>query len=182
MLATTANANLVLNGNFGSGDFNDWAQVGPGPDGVTTGAVDAISPLSGYTYFAIFGATGSEGGIQTTVATTVGSSYVFSFWLANNYGSSANDTISWNGTTVLAQNNPGPFGWTQYSYDVTATSTSTLIDFGFEQDQSYFGLAGVDVEPLVAPVPEPGTYFAGALMLLPFGVSGLRMLRKNRKA
>jgi hypothetical protein len=33
-----------------------------------------------------------------------------------------------------------------------------------------------------APVPEPSTYAAGAVMLLPFGISMLRMVRKTRKA
>jgi hypothetical protein len=31
-------------------------------------------------------------------------------------------------------------------------------------------------------VPEPTTMIAGALLLLPFGASTLRMLRKNRTA
>ena len=31
-------------------------------------------------------------------------------------------------------------------------------------------------------VPEPTTMIAGALLLLPFGASTLRMLRKNRAA
>lgn len=34
----------------------------------------------------------------------------------------------------------------------------------------------------VAPVPEPSTYIAGALLLLPFGASTIRKLRTNRKA
>ena len=34
----------------------------------------------------------------------------------------------------------------------------------------------------VVPVPEPTTVVAGALLLLPFGASTLRMLRKSRKA
>jgi Domain of unknown function (DUF4114) len=34
----------------------------------------------------------------------------------------------------------------------------------------------------VAPVPEPTTVIAGALLLLPFGASTLRILRKNRVA
>lgn len=34
----------------------------------------------------------------------------------------------------------------------------------------------------VRPVPEPSTYIAGALMLLPFGTSALRRLRALRKA
>ena len=39
-----------------------------------------------------------------------------------------------------------------------------------------------DGQHAVAPVPEPTTMIAGALLLLPFGASTLRMLRKSRKA
>jgi hypothetical protein len=42
------------------------------------------------------------------------------------------------------------------------------------------GDAYVQVEG--SPVPEPSTYLAGALLLLPFGVSTVRKLRKNRAA
>jgi hypothetical protein len=31
-------------------------------------------------------------------------------------------------------------------------------------------------------VPEPSTVFAGALMLLPLGVSAVRIMRKNRRS
>jgi hypothetical protein len=34
----------------------------------------------------------------------------------------------------------------------------------------------------VPPVPEPSTYLAGALLLLPFGASAIRVLRRNREA
>jgi hypothetical protein len=45
----------------------------------------------------------------------------------------------------------------------------------------------LSVSPAVVPgslavVPEPTTMIAGALLLLPFGASALRMLRKNRTA
>jgi len=43
----------------------------------------------------------------------------------------------------------------------------------------YNGYAPITVG---APVPEPTTMIAGALLLLPFGASTLRMLRKSRKA
>ncbi len=42
-------------------------------------------------------------------------------------------------------------------------------------------ITGVNQDFLV-PVPEPTTMIAGALLLLPFGVSTLRILRKNRVA
>jgi hypothetical protein len=40
----------------------------------------------------------------------------------------------------------------------------------------------IEFQTLAAPVPEPSTYVAGALLLLPFGASALRSLRKNRSA
>jgi hypothetical protein len=40
----------------------------------------------------------------------------------------------------------------------------------------------ITVGPYVAAVPEPTTIIAGALLLLPFGASTLRMLRKSRTA
>jgi hypothetical protein len=42
---------------------------------------------------------------------------------------------------------------------------------------------GSPIQPMlgmVAPVPEPSTIVAGALLLLPFGVSTLRIMRKNK--
>ena len=49
----------------------------------------------------------------------------------------------------------------------------------------YFDLGGsLEVEfnytPAVSSVPEPTTVIAGALMLLPFGASTMRSLRKKR--
>ena len=38
---------------------------------------------------------------------------------------------------------------------------------------------GTDAEVVTSPVPEPTTMIAGALLLLPFGVSTLRILRKK---
>ena len=32
------------------------------------------------------------------------------------------------------------------------------------------------------PIPEPSTWAAGAMLLLPFGISAARMLRKSRTA
>jgi len=42
--------------------------------------------------------------------------------------------------------------------------------------------AGQDMIWNLTPVPEPTTMIAGALLLLPFGASTIRFMRKNRKA
>ncbi len=40
----------------------------------------------------------------------------------------------------------------------------------------------INVQVYGTPVPEPSTVIAGALLLLPFGASTIRKLRKSRKA
>ena len=60
-----------------------------------------------------------------------------------------------------------------YNFTLTATDTST---------QTVLDTVDMTVVNGVAPVPEPTTVAAGALLLLPFGVSTLRKLRKNRAA
>ncbi len=51
---------------------------------------------------------------------------------------------------------------------------------GAGQDQIFISTASQ--AHVITPVPELSTIFAGALMLLPFGVSTLRIMRKNRMA
>jgi len=56
---------------------------------------------------------------------------------------------------------------------------------GLEIGNGGSGAGTANIESITvstAPVPEPTTMIAGALLLLPFGASTIRMLRKNRKA
>ncbi len=67
--------------------------------------------------------------------------------------------------------------WAQYSY-LTAPllSNPTQVQFEFNGPigtQFYFD----DVS--MTAVPEPTTFLAGLLLLLPFGASALRVLRRN---
>lgn len=48
--------------------------------------------------------------------------------------------------------------------------------------ENQHGLYAQEMFYNVTPIPEPTTVIAGALLLLPFGVSTLRVLRKNRAA
>lgn len=69
-----------------------------------------------------------------------------------------------------------PAAWRGYNNAVNAGGAwgvqalnVTTLDGGLAQDQ-------------LAIVPEPTTMIAGALLLLPFGASTIRFIRKNRKA
>jgi hypothetical protein len=52
--------------------------------------------------------------------------------------------------------------------------------FSLEADKAGSSIGESDITVDVAAVPEPSTILAGALLLLPFGASALRKLRKNR--
>jgi len=60
--------------------------------------------------------------------------------------------------------------WTKAANGAYGVADMTLDNPGQAQDQ------------LVIVVPETSTVIAGALLLLPFGASTLRILRKNRVA
>lgn len=57
---------------------------------------------------------------------------------------------------------------------------TSIQQFGIVNGSTIDG--GTATQPTYAPVPEPTTMIAGALLLLPFGASTLRILRKNRTA
>ena len=68
----------------------------------------------------------------------------------------------------------------------TATTTSEMLQF---QDLSYLNYSGYNGSTpwgavignvVLSAVPEPTTVVAGALLLLPFGMSTLRILRKSK--
>jgi hypothetical protein len=104
-----------------------------------------------------------------------------------NQGSSANPTwadllagsITWQNSTVVDYRN----------LDVLAISLSTGSGWaagftGLVDDVNITTVNGsvqFDLEA-IAPVPEPSTYLAGALLLLPFAVSTVRRFRNNRQA
>jgi hypothetical protein len=71
--------------------------------------------------------------------------------------------------SALALDNTTIKGDANGAYDVVAL---TLTDAQGNYVQPLLGM--------VVPVPEPSTIVAGALLLLPFGVSTVRILRKNK--
>ena len=127
--------NLIANGNFATGDFTHWTLGGnwtwqygqeitidPASNGnAEGGSANAVRMNS-------VGPASSDGTLSQTISTVAGQTYTVSFWLKS-VGSGNNDfKATWNGQTLLALTNT-EFGYTQYTYTVTATSNTTTLGF-----------------------------------------------------
>lgn len=138
--------------------------------------VPAHSDLTAY--------TGTITGLSTTAKTVnIADFFVFSYpdGTLGTSGTSPDGRFEFNLTT-LAETGAGIFQGTGTLVDTQGVYADTAATFtiGFSGSDSYsFTIAGA---PLTAPVPEPTTIAAGALMLLPMGMSALRALRKEQKA
>lgn len=177
-------SDLVANGSF---DLNspppeaaplDWTLVP-----AAGGSDFDVEPGPGYGAFsapnsANFGAVGSEDDELYQILSTVpGDSYTLSFYLAHASTDSANDfSASWNGTDVLSLVDASAFGYTEYSYTVTATSSSTTLAFSGGEVPSWYDLDNVSVTGQAgSAVPEPSS-----LLLLGSGLAGLAGLARRK--
>jgi len=165
-----ASANLVVNGNFATGDTTGWTFV-PAAVGSDfyVGTPGALS-----TYAAYFGAVdiGNYDSLSQVLTTVPGQMYTVSFYLTHLDTDSQSDFyVQWDGTTLFDFLNGPSFPYTQYSTTVSGTGSDTLLFAGYEVP-SWFGLSDVDVEAV--PIP-------GAVWLVVSGLVGLLGLRKSRK-
>ena len=154
---------LVFNGGFETGDFTDWnlnANDGGSPYNFVASASSGIgiSPHSG-TYFMAFGEVGTPlASLSQTLLTVAGQKYLLSLWLnssanpASGHQTTPNEfSVSWNGGTIYDKSNIGNVGWANLQFVVTATSTSTVLQFGGRDDPFYLGLDDVSAIPVFAP-------------------------------
>ena len=152
-------SNLVQNGGFESNDFSHWsgtAAADVGSNGVT-GSIFGIDPFQG-SYQAIF-ATYTAETLTQTLATTFNGSETISFALADGGGGSPTDSFKvYFGGNLLATLSQTSGSYQTYSYQATATSTSTDLSFTMAHPSGgdWF-LDAVSVTETVAAVPEPST-------------------------
>ena len=175
--AGAAQASIITNPGFETGDFTGWALSGD----TSFTAVDDFSPHSG-SFSAWLGTSGSTGSITQTLATTAGVSYDIEFWLNTavrpNFFSVSFDGIVLDSLTDITTSSTilPPF-YRLFSYTALASSASTDLVFTFRHDPWVWDLDDVTVNVSsveTAPIPEPGS-----MLLLGTGLFALaRRLRK----
>jgi hypothetical protein len=205
MLTTSANASLLPNGDFespvqtsgtqfvpvGSSLIPYWLVIGAG--GVNVDQTPTAPPNPEYwpgnptQFLDLTGNTGG-GGIQSDPFATVnGQTYTVTFDAYN--GSLAYSTIgAYSGPALSLQAsgaslvtyslNAGTGGVLSYTFMATGTATTLTFMDVTHTDSNAGWIDNVGI----SAVPEAGTMAAGALMLLPLGVSALRIMRKNQLA
>jgi hypothetical protein len=98
-------------------------------------------------------------GFLTQTLTTIPSqNYNVSFWLAADPGTPNSFSATFAGVTMVTLTNSPAFGYTQYSFNVTATNTSSDLQFAFDNPPAYWYLDDVCVVAAVAsptPIPTP---------------------------
>ena len=110
------------------------------------------------------------GSLSQTVATMAHQQYLISFWLTcipDSQGVTTNNEFAakWNNSTLYAQNNLSAVGWTNLQFIAPAISTSTTLEFDFNNDPGSFGLDDVTVEPIPAPILNTAEVSGGDITL-----------------
>lgn len=150
-LAGSAQANMVNNGGFETGDFTGWTPTG------NTGFQGVQCPGPGPTVAqgncsAFFGAVGSPGGITQNLSLVAGHDYFLSFaWLPDG-GTPSSFSASLGGVTLVNLTNPAASAtFRNFGLAFTATAATEALAFSIRDDPGFMFLDAVSV------VPEPAS-------------------------
>jgi len=167
-LAGGAQANIVTNGSFETGDFTGWQQTGDSsfnevicPGGAPQGSC-----------YAIFGPFGDLGGIQQTLPVDNGLNYVVSFAFEADGGVTSDFIATFDGVTLLNLVNPPASGFVTYTFAITTkpgSASNSVLSFQFRDDPGFLSLDAVSVA-----VPEPMS-----LALVGIALGGLGFVRRK---
>jgi len=176
-----ADANLVANPGFETGDFTGWTLLGndtrsdhsfvSGPTSYP--AWNEWLPRGG-DHFAALGAVRGLLILRQTFATNPGESYLVSFQLGSD-GERANYFFAeWNDSYLVSLENqpetpghdlihgPPAAAYRAYNFAALATGSTTTIQFVANNDQGWWALDDISVMPL----PEPSSLLSAAAGIL----------------
>jgi hypothetical protein len=168
--AAFAANNLVLNGDFDTGNFSNWIQSGEtdqqfiGPD--TSGSA---TPHAGNVF--ADGAYQQLGYISQAIATTPGAKYTLTFDLQiqNYYGGPTAQTESqaWFGNTMVFEQTNIAHDWVSYTIsNLKASGASTVLKFGNQSAADYNWMDNVTLVMTAVPEPDAALMFTAGLTLL----------------
>jgi hypothetical protein len=162
--STPSFANLVLNGDFETGNLTDWTN---NPNSSDPWTVTDGSPVIG-TFSASTGCVGAQCTDETNLptasylfqnlATVAGTDYTLTFEFTPDNGTQNELKVLWGGAVVDDLVNVPDTGFVDYIVaNLVATSGSTQLEFLGRQDPGFDRLDSVDVEAAGTVVPEAST-------------------------
>ena len=178
-----ARAATITNGGFETGDLTGWTSSNASAFDAVCVAGDPIGSSTCIantgTHAMAFGQFGSFASISQTIATSPGSTYVISFFLANdNPTDELGDAfaVRWGGTTVFSLVDPqATFGYSQRVLTLTAASSSTVLAFDGRNDSYSWYLDNVTI----ADAPEPASLLLTGLGLAAVAAASKSLRRGN---
>ncbi len=167
-----ARADLVTNGNFGTGDFTGWTRSD------NSIVIDSsFTPVSD-NYDASFTGSGTLSQGLTTVA---GTEYTLSFSLLDEAGLFSDTfTVSFGGfSTTITGDTAGTYQTEVFQIPGSDIAGGDTLSFQGYNPNANWNLGDVSVVPVVAAVPEPpaGAVLAGAMLMVVGFRRGRRMTR-----
>jgi hypothetical protein len=172
-VAYPAKANLITNGGFETGSFSPWTSVGFGGATLNVqGMFNGISPHSGN--FQLVGSGPGSGSLSLfqSFSTTPGTNYTVTFFLA--LSGSTNIDVTFDNTSIFNHLFSSGFGYTEFTFSVTASNTVTFLEFIFNNGPGIY-LDDISVEPAGVGVPDGGA----TVSLLGCALLGLAALRRR---
>lgn len=140
---TLQGGNIVMNCRFDTGMFGpEWVQAGD----LSFSGVDPTCGQSGPNC-AHMGPTNYAGLLSQILTTTPGQNYTLSFWLRNS-AQPSQFQVYWGGNWISPLSrvdNVPKFAYTQFTYPVTATGTTTVLTFTFYNPPDWIDLTDVAV-------------------------------------
>lgn len=168
---SVAQAAIIQNGGFETGDFTGWTTSGLTYSGVADPRIYSNPDLNSHSgnYYASLGPIGSIGFLSQNISTTVSQTYELSLFLKNQSKDAFPNQfqIFINGDNIFNEININPLDYTKYSFKFIATAASTQVKFGVRSDPAHLFLDDVNVIPIAVPEPLSlgGIVVAGAIGL-----------------